>query len=97
MKVRLGFVSNSSSVSFTIYGIWCESDNEFNELEARAGEFGLEGYPAQCDGGYIGKDWSSIQDNETGAQFKEHVKQKIRELLGGDPVCGTHSEGYYHG
>jgi len=35
MKIRHGFVSNSSSTSFTLYGAWLESEDEFLELTGK--------------------------------------------------------------
>lgn len=109
MKVRNGFVSNSSSSSFCIYGAYFDSFSEF------ADAFGLEEVPyniwsidtkgleiweiSDCGSSrpsiFIGRRWSSIKDDETGAEFKESVEQKF---VGTDKkICRTHEEAWYNG
>lgn len=101
MKVRLGFVSNSSSVSFTIYGVLLTPEQEkklgdtWEGTKARAG--GLNRFDGQADDVYVGREWCNIKDDETGAQFKEFVRSKIKELLGEGVPCATYSEGYFNG
>ena len=41
---------------------------------------------------WIGKEWSSIGDDETGRQFKESVKSELEKFLGPDVECETHDE-----
>ena len=41
---------------------------------------------------WIGKEWSSIGDDETGRQFKESVKSELEKFLGPDVECETHVE-----
>lgn len=82
MKIRNGFVSNSSTSSFCIYGAEIDDDTyekfeelnikTFKTLEIEHGENG------EC---YIGLSWPSIKDNETGKQFKERIEAKVKELF----------------
>ena len=125
MKTRVGFVSNSSSSSFCIYGIcideetakealinygvseeelsdgvseyadgglWFEkrklekegkTPEEIKEIIQKKKEqnpmFGME---VQCpyEDLFIGKSWSNIGDNETGAQFKNKIQQQLEKV-----------------
>lgn len=107
MKIRNGFVSNSSSSSFLIYGYAIDASTLADEL----------GYNEDVDGDqedflygkldksipyqfgpyeigevYLGRSWSSVKDDETGAEFKARVKKEIEEFLGTEVECNTHSE-----
>lgn len=108
MKIRNGFVSNSSSSSFLIYGAFIDSDKAsevFGEdwmdsysLEKDHPEF--KGWEISCgpdgsDGLYIGKSWDSIEDNQTGKQFKEEIESVIKKYFGVE--CSTHSAAWYNG
>ena len=103
MKVRMGFVSNSSSSSFLIYGVRIE-DKAYAKLEDKKlpDGIGLE-CPPEDDGGYIGASWDSIKDDETGKQFKDRVAAAIAEIFKQNGVdmekfeCGTHQEAWYDG
>jgi hypothetical protein len=106
MKIRTGFVSNSSSTSFSIYGLFMESSTILELVKQTTGrEFktiydlygdnvgGLSRYA--CDGyAYLGAEWSSIGDDETGVQFRERIKNTLVRVLG-DSVTGkiqTHTD-----
>jgi len=79
MKIRSGFVSNSSSCSFCIMGEWLEEFNE--ELESKAYKLGLDIYsPPEMDGVYIGLDISKMGGDETKNQFSERAKKLFDEL-----------------
>jgi hypothetical protein len=100
MKTRNGFISNSSSSSFLIYGIqlgsfeWTEEEYELTQT---AEQMGLNVYDLDW-ATYLGLEWDQVQDNETGAQFKERVKNMLTELLKKEPTeLGTYSEAWYDG
>jgi hypothetical protein len=108
LKIRDGFVSNSSSTSFSIYGINIDGsklrsllcggpEEDFPDddgiYELLENLEGLNTYHDYESGGaYIGLPWDSIKDNETGKEFKNRVHDLIREQLHEDLTCSTISE-----
>lgn len=79
MKYRSGFVSNSSSTSFCIYGVCFENINEAKR-EALDNESMYSVYDYDGDRMWVGRSWSAIGDDETGKQFKESTEQKIQQI-----------------
>jgi hypothetical protein len=111
MKIRNGFVSNSSSSSFLIYG--AELSEHKEELCKKFGlEEGVNLYELRevieektrlsvdtvmGESLYVGRSWCSVKDDETGLQFKQSVEKIFKEELGLDVKCDTHSEAWYNG
>jgi hypothetical protein len=117
MKTRIGFVSNSSSSSFLIYGAYLseskaeeiiakllpdDEEKEFSYSDRTSDSLkkitGMDVHnPVDGYSYYIGESWDCIGDYETGAQFKARIEEKLKETLGPDIKCGTHSEAWYDG
>ena len=91
MKIRSGFVSNSSTSSFCIYGIMYRFENSkdgydgWDELEKIFKDTGISIHSgpeySDSDGYYIGREYTSIKDNETGLQFKKSTEDIITKKL----------------
>jgi len=108
MKVRNGFVSNSSTSSFLIYGV-CLEESElldllgldedadvWDVLEELEEELEMDYYsPYDWGEHFIGLSWDTVGDAETGAQFKAKIEKKLKEKFGDDIKCDTH-EGAWH-
>lgn len=111
MKIRNGFVSNSSSTSFTLYGIEVANHEEFLEkfgngemyVEVLAQKWGLGEYCGD-NSTYIGLIISGdfehcsecdMRDDETKIQFMDRIKNSFPEELRNQ--CNWHSESYYNG
>jgi hypothetical protein len=83
MKIRTGFVSNSSTSSFCIYGSHIDGDNYDEEFYEKVENLGLECYENERSGGYfVGLSPVNLQDDETGLQFKERIKALLKQLVG---------------
>ena len=96
MKIRNGFVSNSSTTSFCIYGTTVKKISEQYEDDYKIGD--LEVNRLSWGDYYVGLSPDSIGDNETGAEFKARVKLEIEKELGiKDPKCHWYCEAEYDG
>jgi len=115
MKHRLGFVSNSSTCSFLIYGVEASisevqkillangTTQEELDSEGLVEWFGDEKNGTQglyCediyewDAAFVGRHYSSMGDDETMAEFKKDVAEKVEKLFGKEMKCEEH-EGTY--
>jgi hypothetical protein len=91
MKTRQGFVSNSSTTSFVIYGVVVKRDNGLfckdakdpimyqNALQEAAEQLDME-YWDDEDDIYIGRSWAGIGGNETGDQLRDSVYAALKKL-----------------
>ena len=101
MLIRHGFVSNSSTTSFCVYGI--VKDAKVSEkIEGVVGDAGLElfwGNPNDYHTKvYIGRSLCDIQGDETMNEFKLRITSAVETLFPGEGhTCGNYEEGYYDG
>jgi hypothetical protein len=99
MKVRQGFVSNSSTSSFLIYGA-CVSKHDFPNEQAFEDlrNDNIDGLVCHNIEGtcYAGRSWSAVRDDQTGLQFKQEVAARLAEVLGKPIECTTISEAWYN-
>lgn len=88
MKIRSGFVSNSSSSSFVLYGYCFEENN--NEIEDLLCDFNktipkeerLSSESGECGYNlYIGKDLYEMGENQTKAEFKKSLKDRLDQFV----------------
>lgn len=113
MKIRAGFVSNSSTSSFCIFGI-SDSDTKLPDRFDEENDDGFEGWEAaeqelqkidkrfvyehmDCDAHFLGIPFTSIRDDETGAQFKQTIKDALESVLGTTVKCAVHQEAWRDG
>lgn len=97
MKIRHGFVSNSSSTSFTIYGVII-TDADEDKIDGYDKIF--HGDPNSYDSHtYLGVELTSMNMDETKKEFFDRVSKELSEELGRDVTneCQIYSESYYDG
>lgn len=97
MKIRQGFVSNSSTTSFCIYGV---ETNEDVWEDAKEVGLAIESFSDYSEYDYaVGLPYHMIQDNETGAEFKHRVQTAIRKIFPDvkDEAFGLQADAYYDG
>ena len=116
MKIRIGFVSNSSSTSFSIYGHYFGEDDstvkkiliekgfsEGEEDDFDAYEFFEENercktaklsFESSPYGDYIGRNWDTIGDDETGKEFKESTKKAMEVFFGEGIELDYHKQAF---
>ena len=102
MKIRQGFVSNSSTTSFCIYGAEADGifhdndDNGDNDAWSTCEKMGLD-YNQDDYSSWVGLEWSSMRDDETGAQFKARVEAKLFKLGITPDQCDTFERAWRDG
>jgi len=91
MKIRNGFVSNSSTTSFCIVGVEVEQEPEINLWD-----LGLTVEFGQFDEVYIGRGIGAMQDDQTMGEFKSGVAAALTKAgIEGKPSIIV--RGYYNG
>ncbi len=93
MKIRMGFVSNSSSSSFCVVGKIYEDEknelyNKFDEMiydlnennEIDPSLVTCQGISNYYDSIILGMEIENIQDNETMSQFKQRVLEQVKKI-----------------
>ena len=83
MKIRNGFVSNSSSSSFLIYGLYTEDENLMNKINnSSIYKDGFNTYEIDySDGIYVGKSPVEMKDDQTMGQFKKQIANYLDTFL----------------
>ncbi len=110
MKIRSGFVSNSSSSSFVIYGVWIKDASGVVDFTEDEGDsviiekavktitdkvFDFEFYNEdELDGYYIGVHPASCPDDMTMGDFKKGIRDRLEKIIP-NTSCGWHQEEFY--
>jgi hypothetical protein len=111
MKIRNGFVSNSSSSSFLIFGESFCSEDFLSKIEDIGGyletlfsNFSIYyGDPNAYERNYyIGRCPSEMKDNEIVGEWKAKIQKEIEEKIDKNIIkkeikCGWCEESYYNG
>ena len=74
-----------------------EDENDaYQKFEELVDDFELFCYTFEDEGEiYIGREWSTIGDNETGLEFKKSTEEALKKLLGNKRSCDTIEECFY--
>lgn len=86
MKLRMGFVSNSSSSSFCIYGV--QQYKMPNSLRVKAGKLGLCIHESESHDVYVGLEPATCKDSMTVGELKRDATELIKQVFGSPQECG---------
>jgi len=96
MKIRNGFVSNSSTTSFCIMGEWVSEPEGCDDFWDLCEDNGLECHSPEGYRGYaVGLSFDEMGDDETKAQFVNRVRNLIFKVTGEYVDPGIIEEAYY--
>jgi hypothetical protein len=99
MKIRLGFVSNSSSTSFCICGVYLDRVIEDN-LRDELAKTNIDYYISPGHASYIGLSIHEMLPSETKAQFEKRVAKLLKDIIPaeyGTLEIGWQTDGWYDG
>ena len=107
MKVRMGFVSNSSTSSFCCYGaafetaelenlLKIEDKDLYEVIEDKCSKLGLNYYSLEEyeEGWVVGLDYMRMEQDETRAQFEKRAADLVQQFVGSEVECDL-QEGTY--
>jgi len=82
MLIRKGFVSNSSTTSFCVWGVSIDAHSlEFKNVEEFFEDDQVLVNPTPWDVIIVGRSWASVEDHQTGIQFKRQTERLVRRHL----------------
>ena len=111
MKIRNGFVSNSSSSSFLIYGV-CDPGYPGQSAQSVDNDDSVDSddileklkaidprfdYHNVYDTEFYGVSWADMKEDETKRQFMESVQAVLNTVFERDVECCTHEEAWRDG
>jgi len=104
MKIRQGFVSNSSTTSFCLYGAMITSPEggDYDWFDKKLeGHKNLEEFQHPETYGnephYVGQSLSSMKDDQTFGDFKKQVEAEMKAIFGNEIMFGVLENGWYDG
>ena len=81
MKIRIGFVSNSSSSSFCLFGVFVGDSNKSYDEACKlveGNELCVENACDECDNSvYVGLPPEKMKEDETLREFRERIKSQL--------------------
>ena len=96
MKIRQGFVSNSSTTSFSVIGDWVKAPDHFDDpsyemelLEEHLCVYSMDGEYA------VGLSYDDMKKDETKAQFEQRIKDLVFKHLGVKIEVGLIEESFW--
>jgi len=92
MKIRQGFVSNSSTTVFAIFGTYIENNDDLKE---KAEEIGIDAHSdEEGDGFYIGRSTRNMPLDKTLNEIEQELLANFKEIGIDAKKCSWHVEGW---
>lgn len=83
MKIRTGFVSNSSTTSFCVIGGWVDPPEDVDDPSDYMDELGEYLCVYAMDNEYaVGLSYDDMKPDETRAQFERRIEELVYKHLG---------------